>query len=689
MFGIIHTMNLACIIFAVICDLAAIKNGNMELYRAGERFSVTGHVISTGRRPKKTITFWNNPVAIKVDAGEDMLFARQDVRYRLDGHLELLNKKAKIAVGERLVPVETNSLPVPAESSVAAIVSGRDLSGFVRINGTIVKAAEDEMDNRFCWLTLRDDGNFIAASCSKKKYPIALLRSHVGSVVRLTGAILESAPWQENLPQRLHMTNRNGLEVVAAAETNPAKLPYFTAAANPGRQRLDGVVIAKTSRGFYLRCRRHYQTSYKMIAYVIPVDGAMSPDIGNVVTVAGFTSLNAYHLCVDEALVKPAGNLVVPPASADQPSAALSISSLFTDIHGNEKIAANKHGTLVRVTGTVRDMPPASAGSRRVVMEDGGYRVGIDSELISGAPPCWIENGATIEATGILIVEYEPAPSPYALPRFMRFTIIPRSVDDLRLVRRAPWWTPRRLLAVILVLLGVIVWISLWNRALKRLSVKRGEELYRERIAHKAAELKVEERTRLAVEIHDSISQTLTGIALQFENGADEAVVRQMLASCRHELKSCLWDLRSRTFEEKDMTEAVRRAIGPNAGSAKIDVRFNVPRSELSETTTHAILRIVRELVVNAVRHGKATEVKVAGECHDGTISFSVKDNGSGFDPANVAGPPTGHFGLQGIRERLNNLHGEMKVTSSPGSGTHVVVKISPRISPDETTQAK
>ena len=173
------------------------------------------------------------------------------------------------------------------------------------------------------------------------------------------------------------------------------------------------------------------------------------------------------------------------------------------------------------------------------------------------------------------------------------------------------------------------MWISLWNRALKHLSVKRGEELYRERIAHKAAELKVEERTRLAVEIHDSISQTLTGIALQFDNGANEAVVRQMLASCRHELKSCLWDLRSRTFEEKDRTEAIRRAIGPNAGGAKVDVRFNVPRDELSETTTHAILRIVRELVVNAVRHGKATEVKVAGECHNGTISFSVKDNGS------------------------------------------------------------
>jgi signal transduction histidine kinase len=150
-----------------------------------------------------------------------------------------------------------------------------------------------------------------------------------------------------------------------------------------------------------------------------------------------------------------------------------------------------------------------------------------------------------------------------------------------------------------------------------------------------------------------------------------------MLASCRHELKNCLWDLRSRTFEEKDMTEAVRRAIGPNAGSAKVDVRFNVPRSDLSETTTHAILRIVRELVINAVRHGQASEIKVAGESHDGTISFSVRDNGCGFNPSNVAGPSTGHFGLQGIRERLNAFGGKLKIESEPGRGTKITAILS------------
>ena len=681
-------MNLACIILATICDLATIRDGGINLYRAGEQFSITGHVIAANARPFKNITFWNNPVALEVHANDDMLLARRNVRYRLDGRLKLINKK-RIIVGERLVAVETNSWPVAKESSVAAIVGDKDRSGLVRIKGMIVKAAEDEMDKDFCRLTLRDAGGFIAASCIKKKYPIDMLKSLVGSVVRLTGSLRESSTWRLNLPRSLGISNNNGIEIVVPTETDPAKLPYFTTVMATGRQRLDGIVIAKTKHGFYLRYRPLNSRWYIRIAYVVPAGGAASPEIGSVVTVAGFTSLDAYHLCVDEALVKAAQNLRWQPTDIDQSATALSIPSLFTDGQGNDKIAANKHGMLVRLIGTVRDILPASAEGRRIVIEDGGRRIGIDAELVSDDVPEWVENGATIEATGILTVEYEPSASAYALPRFRRFTLLPRSSDDISLVHRAPWWTPRRLLMVILALLGIIVWISIWNRALKRLSEKRGEELYRERIAHAAAELKVEERTRLAVEIHDSISQTLTGIALQFENGADEAVVRQMLASCRRELKCCLWDLRSRTFEEKDMTEAIKRAIGPNAGSAKIDVRFNVPRSELSETTTHAILRIVRELVVNAIRHGKATEIKIAGEAHDGAISFSVKDNGTGFDPASVAGPSTGHFGLQGVRERLNDLRGEMTVSSSPGAGTHVVVKISPRLSSDASSQTK
>jgi signal transduction histidine kinase len=675
MFGTIPLMNPLFILLAAICDLAAIKNGGAQLYRAGERFAVTGHVI-TANPKSQNITFWKRPHSIVVHVTNDTSTLRHDVKYRLEGRLQLWNGWKKEILSERLVPVETNSYPAPIDSTISKALNGDNRHSLVRIKGVIVKAAEDEADAKYCWLTLKNEEGTLAAFCQKKSHPFAGLSTLIGAEVRLTGVSRESVTWRQHLPRALMLVGRNPIEVLRPSQTDPERLPRFSSTQALGRQRIDGVVIASSERGFILSYLENKKTNHSNVALICESTGQPRPSIGESVIIAGFASFDSYHLKFDEALVK----IVRSPRKAEVKKASsaksVPIPRLFTDETGKRKIAAQLHGRLLRVRGTVRDIPHESTESRRIIIEEGGYRVEIDTASLPGAIP-WIKNNAVIEVAGILTVEYEPAVSAYALPRFERFTLLPRTVDDLRLVRSAPWWTPERLLGVIVALLGVIIWISYWNRTLRSMSARRGEKLYRERIAHAAAELKVEERTRLAVEIHDSISQTLTGIALQFDNGADEAVVRQMLASCRHELKNCLWDLRSRTFEEKDMTEAVRRAIGPNAGSAKVDVRFNVPRSDLSETTTHAILRIVRELVINAVRHGQASEIKVAGESHDGTISFSVRDNGCGFNPSNVAGPSTGHFGLQGIRERLNAFGGKLKIESEPGRGTKITAILS------------
>ena len=88
------------------------------------------------------------------------------------------------------------------------------------------------------------------------------------------------------------------------------------------------------------------------------------------------------------------------------------------------------------------------------------------------------------------------------------------------------------------------------------------------------------------------------------------------------------------------------------------------------------LLRIIRELVVNAIRHGHAQHIRIAGEFRDGLINFSVRDDGSGFDPKSIQGPAMGHFGLQGIKERVNRLHGKMKIESEPGRGTKVTVEL-------------
>ena len=83
-----------------------------------------------------------------------------------------------------------------------------------------------------------------------------------------------------------------------------------------------------------------------------------------------------------------------------------------------------------------------------------------------------------------------------------------------------------------------------------------------------------------------------------------------------------------------------------------------------------------RELALNGIRHGHATRIGVAGCMEDGHLLFSVADNGVGFDLNNHPDVPQGHYGIQGVRERLRQLGGKIEYESEPGSGTRVKVDV-------------
>ena len=252
---------------------------------------------------------------------------------------------------------------------------------------------------------------------------------------------------------------------------------------------------------------------------------------------------------------------------------------------------------------------------------------------------------------------------------------------------------PRYLTAfnVILFAAGLfILFLSIlaWNTLLRRLVDRRSRELTNERLASFASSLKVEERTRLAVELHDTIAQTLTGVSLEIDAARDFSrtnasemerhldCASRTLTSCRAELRNCMWDLRNQALEDISMDEAIQRTLSPHLSGASLAVRFAINRDLLSDNTALSILRVIRELTLNAIRHGKATDIKVAGCIEGRKLLFSVKDNGCGFDPSNIPGVEQGHFGLQGITERVEALGGTLTIDSSPGAGTRAGISI-------------
>ena len=411
---------------------------------------------------------------------------------------------------------------------------------------------------------------------------------------------------------------------------------------------------------------------------------APCPSYGTRIEAVGIPEADYYQIDLRDANWRNAPGEARP---ADKPI-DVTFEQLLTNGMGNEQINMYFHGKVIRTSGTIIDLPARESGRDFAILKDKGRTILLD---ISSAKQILDEVavGYHVEVTGVCTVNREPSALPHLhFQRVNGITVAVRDPKDVVVVSRPPWWTPMRLMFVVAALLLGIVVIFIWNRLLQRVIDRKGRLLLQEHAAHIKAALRVDERTRLAVELHDSLSQNLSGVACQIAatkgtlpEGADDtarhlSTAERMLLSCRTELRRCLWDLREDALAEKDFSEAVRKTLAPVAAETTVHVNFAVPRGRMDETTAHAILCIIRELVSNAVRHGGARNVHVKGEMRNRDLSLSVSDDGRGFDPSATPGAAEGHFGIEGVRERIKRLNGSFSIASEPGKGCEATATI-------------
>lgn len=562
----------------------------------------------------------------------------------------------------------------------ATALFGGESNRLIRVEGVIKTVMRDDLDVDWSWAEVQTPSSTIPVAVHRDISSYNDLRKTIDAEVRIEGYSQQKR--RIPLPKSERIIATKPFEVLLPPPADPFSAPIFSSKKmSPHRMRMVGTVLASRRDRLFMRLHSPHDYAIK----VALSNDALVPAVGAHIAAVGFVRTSSFSRYLSEALVKVVGEDTGD--SGGEIPMDIDCDSLFITPNGSGKVNPRYFGKTVRVRGTA--IGDFDEGDDGLVLKCGKHTLRIDMAFPDGSARR-VKAGSTVEITGVCDLEFENSFGDTLFPHFRGFAILPRTAADVKVLAEPPWWTPFRLVCVIALLALALLATLAWNRSLAVISERKGRELYHEQIASAKAELKVEERTRLAVEIHDSLSQTLTGVSLQIdaamrngEKGFSAAerylkTARQMLASCRHELRCCIWDLKSRTFEEKNMTEAVERMLAPHAEQTRISVRFNVPRTALSDSTTHAVLRIIRELTVNAVRHGKASNVRIAGEFVDGVVRFSVADDGAGFDPKSADGPAQGHFGLNGIRERLNEFNGKMEIESSPGKGTKATVTIKP-----------
>jgi PAS domain S-box-containing protein len=198
------------------------------------------------------------------------------------------------------------------------------------------------------------------------------------------------------------------------------------------------------------------------------------------------------------------------------------------------------------------------------------------------------------------------------------------------------------------------------------------------------------ERNRLARELHDSVTQATYSITLMAEAAQrmldknEIAVVKNLLARLAttaqqslNEIRLLVYELRPDILETAGLVGAIQHRLDAVEKRAGLETRLLVNRPiELPFQLEEALYRIIQEALNNSLKHAHATQVSVSLQTDGMTVEVEVTDNGQGFDPETLK--DSGGVGLSSIRERAEKLGGAVEIHSSPGQGTTIKIRACP-----------
>ena len=206
---------------------------------------------------------------------------------------------------------------------------------------------------------------------------------------------------------------------------------------------------------------------------------------------------------------------------------------------------------------------------------------------------------------------------------------------------------------------------------------------------------RVNERTRIARELHDTLLQSFHGLLLRFQTalkllppGATEA--RDVLTSAIRQTAAAITEgcdavqgLRTSATESNELVEAIRSlgeelsAEGGNENPPSVRIEARGEPRTLHPIVRDEIFRVAGEVLRNAFRHAQANQIEVDLRYDARQLRLCVRDDGKGIDPKMLsAGGPEGHFGLRGIRERAKHMGGQLTVWSALDTGTEIELSI-------------
>lgn len=301
--------------------------------------------------------------------------------------------------------------------------------------------------------------------------------------------------------------------------------------------------------------------------------------------------------------------------------------------------------------------------------------------LSHGWPLPKIAPGSRARFTGIwLITEVRSTSNSYrASPAGHELWL--RSPEDVTQLSAPSWWNSRKLSIMLGIVAGAGLLLLIWAAILQR-QVARQVKVIEAKAQREAI---IEERQRIAREFHDTLEQELAGLSIRLDAAAprvsDEKAktlleqLRRLLFRLQTDTRDFVWDLRDESQHSAPLDTSLGILIDHLQTTTSTPLEFTASGSfpAVPALAQHHLLRIAREAINNAIKYSAAKSIRVSLEHGPGTIHLKVEDDGTGFDLAERS-KASGHFGLQGMRERVRKLGADLDIRTRAGAGTQVEV---------------
>ena len=493
---------------------------------------------------------------------------------------------------------------------------------------------------------------------------IVRVRGVVGPVSEAQGKSLRGALWV-NSPAFVTVEESASAPVSAPLKTILELFRYDPRGANSFyRVRVRGQVVHAGDAESFL-------TDGTNGLRFVPQQGAKFK-VGDIVEVVGFPELGGYSPLIQEAMVQQiaAGEL--------RSAAQIGIPELLTGAHDATRVQVE--GVVVNETVIQADQVLEFQTGQRIFAARLGRQLG---RLPSVAV------GSRVRLTGIFVSHARRTMSGTGPESF---ELLLNSPGDLVILAHPSWWTVKRGLTLAGVLCGVLLlafgWIFLLGRRIEE-RTKQLEQAIGQRELAERRHASEAERARISRDLHDDLGSSLTGISLLASVGVAQ--------NSNLDAKTT-WRLNAIAGKARTLVTALDTivwAVNPEADGLQAFVdylsafaqefvtdsglvcRFKIPMefpaSRVEGRLRHGLLLAVKEALNNAVRHSHAKEIEFGVNLEADCLKIEIADNGSGFEIAAAAGGN----GLGNMRQRLADLGGECRISSSKETGTTVRLIIS------------